>query len=188
MPYDDKKYSWRRAGGRKARKLTEEEKGSKTLRRREHNRNQRAIYGGQVASKLSTTSYNSDLHPVDIVNWFRARYNELDDPVEVVTKQGELKYVQPPGQMPSFSGYAMEMHCSVRTLRDWCTRYPEFEDAWMQCEAIQEEAMVKLGANGSVPPTFAVLLMKNRANWTEKGEITAKGGVTIVFDDLDKDL
>lgn len=182
-PYDEKKYSWRRTGGRKAPRLTEEERGSRAFRKGEHNKNQRALYG----ERPSSTHYNAGHHPDDIINWFKARYDEIDDPVEVWTKQGELKFVQPPAKFPSFSGYAMENNCSVRTLLDWRTRYPEFDEACMRCLAIEEEAMVQLGSTGGCVPTFAILMMKNRANWTEKGEVNHKAGVTIVFDEQDKD-
>ncbi len=184
MPYDEKRYLWRRLGKRKARALTEDErKAHSPLRRREHNRNQRALYGERVTS----TPYHAEHHPADMVNWFRARYDELEEPVRVVTKQGELKFVQPPCRPPSFAGYCVENQLSQRTLSDWRVKYPEFAEAWSVCEAIQEEALVQLGANGAHAANFATLMMKNGAGLTEKGEITDTAGVTLIFDEQDKE-
>lgn len=133
----------------------------------------------------SVCLYNPDFHPEDIVQYFRERFDALDDAERYESKH-HLTYVSNPVRPPSLAGYCARVGISTSTLWSWAQKYTVFDDAVGQCKAMQEAMIIELTSVGAYNPAFAALMMKNLHEWQDKLEQTHKGGVTLVFDEQDE--
>ena len=104
------------------------------------------------------------------------------DPTEFIEKRqyypnGETKSVEqvPIGvEMPTFQGFAAEIHVDYDTLLNWRDRYPEFEKAYKQAKQLQEHIWLVNGMSGLYNASFAMFFGKNCLGYKDKQEIDAR--------------
>lgn len=97
------------------------------------------------------------------------------------------------GQGLSFRSFAGEVSCGIRTIYDWCDKYPEFKSAKEIAVAKCELYYNRLGLDATVGTvdkfnaTAYVWLTKNILKWTDKeqsqGDNQQPINITITKDD-----
>ena len=93
------------------------------------------------------------------------------------TKDGDIKSIEqvPMGvSMPTFQGFAAEIHVDTDTLRNWRDRYPEFEKAYKQAKQLQEYIWLTNSMSGLYNTQFAIFYGKNCLGYKDKQEIDAR--------------
>jgi hypothetical protein len=88
---------------------------------------------------------------------------------------------------PTFSGFAAKIGVRPETLWIWAKEHTEFGEAAARAKAMQEDALIALGAAGAFDSRFVALIMKNLHGWQDRVEQTNRGAVTLVFDAQDKE-
>lgn len=69
--------------------------------------------------------------------------------------------VIPAGKLPTFERWAAVMGVGEKTLHDWCTKYPEFAEAYAIAKSLQKAFLMELGAAGVGNHTLALMLRTN---------------------------
>lgn len=79
--------------------------------------------------------------------------------------------------VPQFSKFARKIGVTLRTLENWRLSFDKFNEACLECEAIQREMLVDGGLEEEYNPRFAIFLIEQRDK---------KGGAESVprFEDL----
>ncbi len=75
------------------------------------------------------SKYRPDHHPEDIVAYFRAAHDAIEEPERVQSSHGGVKYIQAPVRLPTLSGYAAKVGVRRETLWAWARRHEEFDEA-----------------------------------------------------------
>lgn len=131
--------------------------------------------------------YDPDFHPEAIVEYFRARFDQIEDAVKVTTDKGQVSFVAKPVRPPTMAGFAAEIGVRRETLWAWSKQYEQFDEALGLCKAMQEALLVELGTLGALNPAVTNFTLKNLQEWTDKVEETHKGNVALQFDAQDAD-
>ncbi len=131
--------------------------------------------------------YRPDHHPEDIVAYFQASLDAIEEPERVESPQGGVKHVQAPVPPPTLAGYAAKIGVCRETLWEWGQKHEEFSDAAKRCKAIQEQVFLHMGALGAYAPSVMILMMKNLHGWMDKVEQKHTGGAVVLqFDAQDE--
>ncbi len=125
------------------------------------------------------SKYRPDLHPEDIVAYFRESFDAIEDPKRVESAQGRVKYVQAPVRPPLFAGYAMKIGVRRQTLWNWARRHEEFDEAVGICKAMQEHIFITMGLLGAYRPGMTIFVLKNLLRWQDKIEKANRGRVIL---------
>jgi hypothetical protein len=102
------------------------------------------------------------------------------DPSVVVLKETFTR-------LPTFTGFAISVGVTQRTIYNWAAKYPEFQDAMDYCNAVQDDMLQQFALNGVWNPSMASFVLKAKHAWVDKQVIETHGNVTLYFDDVDKD-
>ena len=144
----------------------------------------RILFAGKVGRP---PKYRPDFHPDDIVAYFQASLDAIEEPERVESPQGGVKHVQAPVPPPTLAGYAAKIGVARETLWAWAKKHEEFEVAVDRCKAIQEAVVLRMGALGAYTPSFSIFILKNLSGWADKVEQKNSGGITLHFDAQDAD-
>ena len=131
------------------------------------------------------SKYMPDHHPEDIVAYFWAPLDAMEEPERIESPQGGVKYVQAPVPPPTLAGYAAKIGVRRETLWAWTQQHEEFDEAVGICKAIQEQVLVTMGLLGAYRPNMTIFMLKNLLDWTDKVEHVQKGAVVLRFDAQD---
>lgn len=128
--------------------------------------------------------YNNDFHPFDLIDFFKARLDELEenDIERVINGRGDVSYVQKPVRLPTLSGYAIHAGVIRETLYEWSLLHEDFGEAYQLAKAYQEEILIQVGTSGGYERSLSIFILKNLQGWQDRIEQTHKGGVTLNFD------
>ncbi len=156
----------------------------KTLRSAAERRKiHRILFAGKVGRP---PKYRPDFHPDDIVAYFQASLNAIQEPERVESPQGGVKHVQAPVPPPTLAGYAAKIEVARETLWDWGQKHDEFSNAINRCKAIQEQVFLHMGATGAYVPSVTIFMLKNLQGWTDRLEQKHTGGAVVLrFDAQD---
>ncbi len=147
--------------------------------RREANR---ILFAGKVGRP---SKYRPDHHPEDIVAYFRAALDAVEEPERVESRRGGVKYVQAPVPPPTLAGYAARVGVRRETLWGWARQHEDFDEAVGICKAIQEHLLLHMGLLRAYPPALTIFMLKNLLGWKDKVERAHVGRVTLHFDAQD---
>lgn len=64
--------------------------------------------------------------------------------------------------VPQFSKFARKVGVTLRTLENWRLVYDKFDEACLECEAIQHEMLVDGGLEEEYNPRFAIFLIEQK--------------------------
>lgn len=64
--------------------------------------------------------------------------------------------------VPQFSKFARRVGVTLRTLENWRLVYDRFDEACVECEAIQRELLVDGGLEEEYNPRFAIFLIEQK--------------------------
>lgn len=78
----------------------------------------------------------------------------------------KIRYV--PNTPPHFSEFARKIGVTTRTLKRWASKYPEFRDAYEQCQEIFEEFLIDNGLTGSYGAIAMKFVAVNRSKMKDK--------------------
>lgn len=131
--------------------------------------------------------YNPDVHPAEIVAFFKERFDQVQDAVKVTTDKGAVSWVAKPVRPPTMAAYAATISVRRETLWAWSKQYEAFGEALGICKAMQEAILVELGTIGALNPAVTNFVLKNLQEWTDRVEETHKGTVALQFDAQDSD-
>ncbi len=138
----------------------------------------------QSARKVGRPSkYRPDHHPRDLVAYFRAAHDAIDELERV--KSGGGRWIQRPVAPPTMTSYAAKVGVRRETLCAWRRRYPEFAKAVGVARAIQEDLVIRMGALGAYPPRLTLLVLRNLRRGMDRVERKLGGGVTLLFEASD---
>ena len=158
--------------------------GSQKKRRAlaERRKIQRILYGRRLGQPAK---YRPDHHPEDIVVYFRAALDAIDELERVESAHGGVKYVQAPVRPPTLAGYAAKIGVRRETLWAWTKKHTEFDEAVGICKAIQEHVLVTMGLLGAYRPNMTIFVLKNALGWKDRVEQRHTGAVVLRFDAQD---
>ena len=146
---------------------------------------QRILFAGKVGRP---PKYRPDHHPEDIVAYFQASLDAIEEPERVESPQGGVKHVQAPVPPPTLAGYAAKIEVARETLWDWGQKHEEFSNALERCKAIQEQVFLQMGALGAYVPSVTIFMLKNLHGWMDRVEQKHTGGAVVLkFDSQDAD-
>ncbi len=165
-----------------ARKKTGAERKPRTAAERREA--QRILFAGKVGRP---SKYRPDFHPDDIVAYFQASLDAIEEPERVESPQGGVKHVQAPVPPPTLAGYAAKIEVARETLWAWGQKHEEFSHATKRCKAIQEQVFLHMGALGAYVPSVTIFMLKNLQGWTDRVEQRNTSAVVLKFDAQDAD-
>ncbi len=142
------------------------------------------ILGGAPTSPSKI--YDPDVHPREMLEFFRGRYAEAVDAERNENERGDLKYVGVPVRVPTFAGFAAQVGVARETIWAWKKKYTEFAEAGGRCEAIQEAFLVEQGTIGALNLQMTIFSLKNLQGWSEKADVSMHGSVELHFDEQDE--
>lgn len=145
----------------------------------------RRLIHGQHGKSYSV--YDPDVHPADLVAFFRERLDQVEDAREVWNRHGDLKYVGRPVRPPLLAAWAAKVGVRRSTVWDWEQKHEEFAAAIDEAKAIQEQVVVELGTIGALDGKFAGFVLKNLLGWTERTEQRTEGSFVLKVDEQDKE-
>lgn len=90
---------------------------------------------------------------------------------ETVTwKNGEVREIekQVPNAPPSPREFARSIGVTHKRLKAWAKKFPEFKDAYEQCEEIYKDFLIENGLLGHYPAQFATFVAKNETDMKDK--------------------
>lgn len=73
-----------------------------------------------------------------------------------------------PNTPPHFSEFARKIGVTTRRLKQWCREYPEFREAYEQCQEIFEEFLIDNGLTGSYGAIAMKFVAVNRSKMKDK--------------------
>jgi hypothetical protein len=132
--------------------------------------------------------YDPNVHPIGVVQYFRDKYDQMEEVREHLTKTGQIQQIKKSISPPSLAGYAAEQNLSVDTIFDWAQKYEEFGNAVQVAKSIQQHMLVELTLQGAYNPHFAQFVLKNLQGWSDKVDVKSSGSVTLNIDEQDSKL
>ncbi len=137
----------------------------------------RILFAGKVGRP---PKYRPDFHPDDIVAYFQASLDAIEEPERVESPQGGVKHVQAPVPPPTLAGYAAKIGVARETLWDWGHKHDEFSNAINGYKAIQEQVFLHMGATGAYVPSVTIFMLKILQGWTDRLEQKHTGGAVVL--------
>lgn len=131
--------------------------------------------------------YDGEVHPAEIVAFFKERYDQIEDASKFVTEKGQVGYTAKPVRPPTMAGYAASIMVRRETLWGWAKQHADFDEALGVCKAMQEALLVELGTIGALNASVTNFTLKNLQEWTDRVEETHKGNVALQFDAQDSE-
>lgn len=170
-----------------ARKPPRNRKPLKDRTKKERLRARKILHGSRGAGgrEGQFAVYDPDVHPAQLVAYFRKAYDDLQSAERIETKQGDVKYVQKPVDPPTFGGFAAEIGVCRDTIWEWSQKHPEFERAHSQAKSILEHILVAIALKSGFNHNATALVLKNLLNWTDKQQVESQGKVIIKLDQQD---
>lgn len=98
------------------------------------------------------------------------------DCVEYV--RGEKRVVK----FPTFERFAINKRLHHSTLLDWCTKYPDFSEAYALCKEVQKDLLIEGGLGGHYNGQFAKFLALNVTDLREVVDVKASGKIEVHLD------
>lgn len=96
--------------------------------------------------------------------------------------KGELNARIPivmPAEYPTFELFAAMLGVSVRTLKNWCDKYPRFADCYARAKEIQYGKLTSLAVTGLYNPVYAKFEAVNNHDKKDKSEVEQKVSGTV---------
>lgn len=121
------------------------------------------------ASPRAPKPYKSEYAQMMIDYFSRAeKFRETFD--TITWKNGEVKEIarQIPAAPPMFSTFARKIGVSVKQLKAWAKKFPEFLDACEQCQDIFKEFLIENGLLGHYPSQMTIFVAKNETDMKDK--------------------
>ena len=163
-----------------ARKKAGTERKLRTAAERRETR--RILFAGKVGRP---SKYRPDFHPDDIIAYFQAAFDAVEEPERVESRRGGVRYVQRPVIFPTLRAYAAKVGVRRETLWAWTRRHEEFAAAVGICKASQEHVLINMSLLGAYVPSFALFLLRNLRRWKDQGKQGPEGGIVLIFDTED---
>lgn len=71
------------------------------------------------------------------------------------------KIIEVPNILPTFERFAVNTGVSLDTLETWRQKFPEFEEAYKKCQALQKDMLNDLALRGFYNATYTAFAAKN---------------------------
>jgi hypothetical protein len=96
-------------------------------------------------------------------------------------KKGDTKEkdVEVANEMPTLTGFAMEIGVSIWAIDRWVKAHKEFRTAYSEAKKMQENFWMQNAMRGLFNPQFAIFAGKNIFGWKDKSEVEESGKVRV---------
>lgn len=82
---------------------------------------------------------------------------------------------------PTLYGFAASIGVHRDSINEWSNVHPKFSDALKKAKSIQADFTIQSAMNGICPQPFAIFMMKNNHNWTDKTETKNENSNTVTL-------
>jgi hypothetical protein len=90
-------------------------------------------------------------------------------------------------RMPTFTGFAMSVCVTPRTLYNWAEKYEPFAEAMAHCNAIQDDMLQQFSLNGIWNPSMATFVLQAKHKWKKTDVVETNANIHLSFDSQDED-
>jgi hypothetical protein len=124
--------------------------------------------------------YDDDMPQALVDYYFACAGSRSTDPSVPVLKETF-------NRLPTFTGFAMHVGVTPRTLYNWSEKYPLFREAMDQCNAIQDDMLQQFSLNGVWNPSMATFVLQAKHNWVKTDRVDTNTNIHLSFDSQDED-
>lgn len=83
-----------------------------------------------------------------------------------------------PCDLPTLTGFAVQIGVSIAKLQEWSKDHDTFFEAIEICKAKMNHILVTNGLKGLYNPAFTIFAAKNLIGWSDKQQIALSGTIT----------
>ncbi len=124
--------------------------------------------------------------PADLVDYFQAAHDALEEPERIESSRGGVRWIQRPVPPPTLAGYAAKLGVGRETLWAWAQKDPEFKEALEFAQTIQEDLWIVLGLLGAYDFRVSKFVLEKLLQWMDPVEPKRARGITLVFEAEDE--